>query len=297
MSFSKLTTAKLASSLNFSDTKTLESLLVESGFLEAKNSDFSLTEKAISIGAEQKTGTNKNGKTYSYFLWPKDLAITPSAEDPQLLNASDIASYAQLPSATRVNQLLLELGWIDKWVKGWKITDTGLFHGGKQFEVKSSGIPYVKWPKDILDNRSFQYAVDGFLNKGKGKNNAFSMEGTIALWKPGEFRTVDGHFVRSEQEMMIDNWLYLSGIHHAYERRLPLDDNDFIASFYLPVKSIYIDYFSEPKNEVVKQHQQLKKQAYQDHNLSVIFIEPVHFEDLDNYLAKELLKLGIRVDI
>lgn len=38
-------------------------------------------------------------------------------------------------------------------------------------------------------------------------------------------RATDGHFVRSKAEMLIDNWLYMAEIVHAYERKLPIEED------------------------------------------------------------------------
>ncbi|WP_226036714.1 hypothetical protein [Aquibacillus saliphilus] len=62
-------------------------------------------------------------------------------------------------------------------------------------------------------------------------------------------RSADGHYVRSRAEMLIDNWLYMSEIVHAYERKLPIEE-DVYTDFYLPVGKVYIEYWGledEPK--------------------------------------------------
>ena len=51
-------------------------------------------------------------------------------------------------------------------------------------------------------------------------------------------RATDGHFVRSKAEMLIDNWLYMAEIVHAYERKFP-SKNQFTATFiFQPARSI-----------------------------------------------------------
>jgi hypothetical protein len=46
-------------------------------------------------------------------------------------------------------------------------------------------------------------------------------------------RTQDGHYVRSKAEMIIDNLLYQYGLVHAYERKLPIEE-DVYSDFYIP---------------------------------------------------------------
>jgi hypothetical protein len=57
-----------------------------------------------------------------------------------------------------------------------------------------------------------------------------------------KLRTADGHYVRSRAEMLIDNWLYMSEIVYAYERKLPVEE-DVYCDFYLPVGKVYIEYW------------------------------------------------------
>ena len=42
---------------------------------------------------------------------------------------------------------------------------------------------------------------------------------------PANYRCMDGHYVRSRAEVMIDNWLYGNGIADAYERKLPIESD------------------------------------------------------------------------
>jgi hypothetical protein len=48
--------------------------------------------------------------------------------------------------------------------------------------------------------------------------------------------------VRSRAEVLIDNWLYMQGIVHAYERRLPIEEECY-CDFYLP-KGVYIEFWA-----------------------------------------------------
>jgi len=74
----------------------------------------------------------------------------------------------------------------------------------------------------VVDNKKQEIAVnasiqsDGFREKFEAKH-----------------RTQDGHYVRSKAEMIIDNLLYQYGIVHAYERKLPIEE-DVYSDFYIP---------------------------------------------------------------
>ncbi|MBK8822152.1 MAG: hypothetical protein IPN58_05960 [Anaerolineales bacterium] len=54
-------------------------------------------------------------------------------------------------------------------------------------------------------------------------------------------RATDGHWVRSKAEMLIDNWLYMSGVVHGYERQLPVEE-ELYCDFYIPEGKVYIEY-------------------------------------------------------
>jgi len=76
---------------------------------------------------------------------------TFSAKTP-LLTATSIGKHFEI-SANRTNSILSELGWIKKDVKGWLVTESGKRVGGLQTKDRASRIPYVRWPKPIIDNR------------------------------------------------------------------------------------------------------------------------------------------------
>ena len=47
--------------------------------------------------------------------------------------------------------------------------------------------------------------------------------------------------------MLIDNWLYMQQIAHAYERKLPVEE-DVYCDFYLPAGKAYIEYWGMEKD-------------------------------------------------
>ena len=52
----------------------------------------------------------------------------------------------------------------------------------------------------------------------------------------------------SKAEMLIDNWLYMAEIVHAYERKLPIEE-DVYCDFYIPKGKVYIEYWGMTKFE------------------------------------------------
>ena len=199
-------------------------------------------------------------------------------------------------SATKVNYVLSELGWVKKGLKGWLVTDQGLKVGGVQAEVYSSGVPYVRWPTTVIKLKSLKESI-GQL---KGEEPAPDLDKPAAAEVvefrdkfPAGFRTTDGHMVRSKAEMLIDNWLYMAEIVHAYERKLPIEE-DVYCDFYIPTGKVYIEYWgyeNEPKYLARKKQ---KKEIYEKYGFNLIELNDKEVQNLDDHLPKFLLKFGVQ---
>ena len=68
---------------------------------------------------------------------------------------------------------------------------------------------------------------------------------------PAKYRTLDGHYVRTKSEVIIDNWLYNKRIVHAYERKLPIDE-DVYCDFFIPEGKCYMEYWGMQDAEYLK---------------------------------------------
>ena len=60
---------------------------------------------------------------------------------------------------------------------------------------------------------------------------------------PAKYRCDDGHYVRSKNEQLVDNWLYHHQICHAYEVLVVDRKNnvEYISDFYLPHLNTYME--------------------------------------------------------
>jgi hypothetical protein len=138
-------------------------------------------------------------------------------------------------------------------VKGWVPTERG--NGvGAQVKESNKGVPYVVWPDSILKNTALLASIGE--QTGQSPPAAGPASSAAATTKPAAIaspkadpakpasddfrtkfpatlRTQDGHMVRSRAEVLIDNWLYMQGLVHAYERRLPIEEECY-CDFYLP---------------------------------------------------------------
>lgn len=115
---------------------------------------------------------------------------------------------------------------------------------------------------------------------------------TRAVSKPGHTLFI-GHMVRSRAEVLIDNWLYMQGIVHAYERRLPIEEECY-CDFYLPGgKGVYIEYWGRESDAKYRERQTAKRAIYAKHNLRLIELGDPDIERLDDTLPRELVRFGI----
>lgn len=105
----------------------------------------------------------------------------------------------------------------------------------------------------------------------------------------GAIKTEDGHYVRSRSEALIDNWLYSEKIAHAYEQRLP-GENEVYCDFYLPDRRVYIEYWGlegEPKYEKKKES---KLRIYREQQLKLIELNESHISNLGDALRRKLAR-------
>lgn len=112
---------------------------------------------------------------------------------------------------------------------------------------------------------------------------------------PAETRTDDGHYVRSRGEAMVDNWLYSHHIAHAYERKLPVEENA-ISDFYLPQGRVYIEVWGMEEVAAYAHRMREKLAIYRRNDLRLIELKGTELNSLDDHLPRLLRDFGIRID-
>ncbi|CAM4393783.1 hypothetical protein [Paenibacillus typhae] len=194
---------------------------------------------------------------------------------------------------------------IQKSVKGWTVTRLGESLGGKQFEHAQTGIPSVSWNVSILTNKRLIetiQSVQGNIIESNEESAVTSKDAEVKTLKSNvgfrekfeaKYRTTDGHYVRSRAEMLIDNWLYMSEIVHAYERKLPVEE-ELYCDFYLPIGKVYIEYWGLENDERYTERKKVKLDIYSKYGFKLIELEDSDIQNLDDILPKKLLKFGIQ---
>lgn len=298
----KNSTSALAKVIGVS-TKELFLYFQEKSFINRDGDDWVLTTEGKTVGGEYQE-SSKFGK---YIVWPEnidinDFKVSNTKNNPNTyMTAKALASYFDV-SAKKINFILSELGWLKKGIKGWLATEQGVKLGAIQAEDKSSGIPFVRWPDNIKETKSLIESIDQV--KGKSSNSEpeepdqqvnkekFTDTGFREKFE-AKHRSADGHFVRSKAEMLIDNWLYMAEIVHAYERKLPIEE-DVYCDFYIPTGKVYIEYWGYENEAKYLARKQQKLEIYQKYGFNLIELNDVDVQNLDDILPRMLLKYGVQ---
>ena len=168
--------------------------------------------------------------------------------------------------------------------------------GGVQAEAKQSGVPFVRWHESIIKVSALIETISqvkGTVSKERIFGSTSKEEKSFREKFEAKLRATDGHFVRSKAEMLIDNWLYMAEIVHAYERKLPIEE-DVYCDFYIPTGKVYIEYWGYENNPKYIARKKIKQEIYQKYAFSLIEVEDKDVQNLDDILPRLLLKFGVQ---
>jgi hypothetical protein len=277
------------------------------GWIERKNDKWTLTDLGRQSGGQTRTTPNYS----EYIVWPENISWDNrlATQNGKLLNATALGKHFGI-SSQRFNLLLNELGWLEKTIAGWGITKLGKGVGGREFEHDASGGTYALWPANVLQNKDI---VEMFYEAPKEKMITKDIPHIISKTEAGfvhdfrkkyprEYRTKDGHYVRSKAELTIDDSLYLWGIPHAYEKKLPNTEQDVYSDFHIPSgkgrqKAVYIEYWGLENDEAYNERKNRKIDIYNELGLSLIQLNDNDIKNIEDSLQKHLLKHGIKVSL
>ena len=293
----KISTSALARSLEL-PVQDMFHKLEQAGWIARNNDSWVLTPKGKMEGGEYTTHI----KYGTYIVWPEQIAsFSAEAEerpvDNSALTATQIGERNHL-SARQINLMFAELGWIRRAGKSWLTTPKGEAVGGRKKENPRSQLSYVCWPEQVLHNPNVIASlkdVKADLSHAIGLDEQAGNE--ISRYReqfPAKLRAADGHVLRSKTELVIDNWLYMAGIVHAYERRLPIAVEAY-AEFYLPSGSVYLEFMGQDSDLDYRQRKEVKINLYKSHDLDVIALTEEQVRHLDVHLPRLLLEHGIRI--
>jgi len=295
----ELSTSNLAKELKMSSQAMFQHL-VEVGLIVRSENGWDLTPAGKSKGGLYKH-SDKFGR---YIVWPESIVgeLKESHDDVShdLLTATAIGNNFEM-SPIRINSIMSELGWIKKDpIKGWHLTELGKRLGGLQSIYKTSGVPYVRWPETIIKNNilitSIREARGDTSNiiQDKSQNTEVSdLTEFRDKFRP-ELRAQDGHCVRSKAELIIDNWLYVAKIVHAYERKLPIEEVIY-CDFYIPTGKVYIEYWGS-EDDKYRARKAAKLEIYKKYNLNLIELFDKEISNLEDKLPAKLLQFGIAIE-
>lgn len=290
-----ISTSALAIELNTKSNDLFEKFKTL-GWIERKNDKWTLTE----VGKQKGGQTRSNPKFGEYIVWPENISIdnSPHKEKSKLINATAIGKHFSI-SSQRLNLIFSELGWIEKDIAGWQITKLGKGLGGRQFEHETSGGTYVLWPESILTDKNLTsiFKEVHILEPQTTQTANEAPKSTNDNFRekfPATLRTKDGHMVRSRAEVIIDNALYDYKLAHAYERKLPIEE-DLYSDFFIPTENVYIEFWGMEDDPKYAERKRAKIEIYKKYDFKLIELNDSDISNLDDHLPKKLLKYNIKV--
>jgi hypothetical protein len=297
MSVNFISTTALSKTLEV-DLSELFSALQKLSWITRENDKWILTNDGIIAGGKMK----KDDSFGEYITWPQSIDIDKiksqiSDSNSHMLTASVLAEKLKT-TAQKMNLIISELGWMEKDDKrGWEITRLGKIIGGKQREHDESGRLYVLWPDGILSNKSLNESlIENHIiaNTRNEKPSTDKKEQNFRDKFPANHRASDGHQVRSRAEVIIDNYLYSNRIIHAYERKLPIEE-DVYSDFYIPMgKMVYIEFWGKENDEQYNARKKAKIEIYKKHEINLVELNDDDILRLDDILPGKLLKYDIK---
>lgn len=298
-----ISTSALANELDIKSSDLFDKMK-ELGWIERKNDKWVLTD----LGKQKGGQTRTSPKFGEFVVWPENISLdeTKQSEKSKLLNATAIGKHFNV-SSQRLNLILSEIGWIEKDLAGWTITKLGKNVGGRQFEHETSGGSYVLWPENILQNKSLVAVFNGNATEKETSKQVTASVTQQQQTQPSattsnnfrdkfeaKHRTKDGHFVRSRAEVIIDDTLYDYGLVHAYEKKVPVEE-EIYTDFYLPNGKVYIEFWGMESDPKYLERKKIKLEIYKKYDLKLIELDDNDIANLDDHLPKKLLKFGIKV--
>lgn len=149
------------------------------------------------------------------------------------------------------------------------------------------------YPKPIMNTLLTQNEVRRIIDYFGASVEPTNEEKNFRDAFPPKYRCDDGHMVRSISEMVIDNWLYNSDIVHAYERKVPIEENMY-CDFYITKGDCYLEFWGLEDKEYENRRTN-KMKLYEKYDLKVVQLNSDDIKRLDDVLPEKLRKYSIKI--
>lgn len=202
-----------------------------------------------------------------------------------------IKSYhADIPAVTNENTL-------SRVIKAYLQTD--IF---EDVEAMQSFIQYVACymniPEEYDNFKSFGEKID--TEKGIDFQTLKSKCEHLNIVSKSTLDTIKGEKVKSVEELIIANFLYLNGIEYEYEFPYPFGETLYRPDFYLKEYDIYLEHFGVDENNRAKwltpfneqkyvEGMQYKREIHQTHGTKLL--ETYSYYNRDNVLLEKLREM------
>lgn len=158
------------------------------------------------------------------------------------------------------------IDWVEKF-------STGLTEN----EVRTI-LNFTSYPQMEIDSKITQKIINTFHKKQDFVNIQ------------SQYIADDGHIVKSQAELLIDNFLYSHNLIHAYGIRVPINETVIFTDFYLPEGDVYIEYWGGLSSQT---QENIKKNWYREKGKNLINIYKGDIQSgLSDKLKLELLNFG-----
>lgn len=283
----RLSTSALAKALHL-PLQQLFITLRDYGWIRKGDDGWLLTAKG-----EFEGGEYIHSKRYGrYIVWPAAVA-----EHPLLRGLEENRHWNSLQLARRhgigvreVMRLLGELGLISRSFNGWALTAAGEKEGGVQ--VEHDGVVDIQWPTAALESEAVQRQLSAGRSLYVAEEDEHS-QGDLLAQADG-WCGLDGHRCDTRGEWAICNWLYLAGVVHACRRALPVGAPG-TADFYLPRTHLFIEFVGDEREPGSLSALLTRLEIYREQQLAHVEVRAEHLPHLDEYLTRELTRLGVEL--
>lgn len=284
----KLSTSALAKALAVPPQQLFVTLR-DYGWIRKVDDGWLLTGKGEFEGGEY-VHSRRYGR---YIVWPPTLLEHPllrELERNRFLSSALIGRRFGI-GARLVRRLFGELGLLRRDFNGWALTRRGEQAGGIEVESEGGDLQ-IQWPEALLDDEQ----VAAQLEYGR-RLHAEPGDAQPDLLQPvNDFRSLDGHHFHSRGEWLVCNWLYLAGIAHSCGRSLPLAEApERRADFWLPEAQVYIECSGDERDGAALAAGLERLDIYRRQGWPFIEVHGGQLAELDEYLTRELRRLGVRV--